>query len=221
MKEYQFPSEGEFNVKFVLNYEVNLDNMLKGIENIKSIVSIKAYPNSTVKILSMKGVFEGCSNLNNIILNGNFDTSELRSMSKLFYNSGIQYIDFNGFDTKYVEDMSYMFSSPNISEFMFLNQLNTKNVKNISRMFKDCLSLETISINLDLRNVEDISGLFENCNNLKTVDLSNFNNEKINNISSLFANCENLVEINDIERLNTKNIKDMSKIFIIAQILKN
>lgn len=213
VKEYQFPSEGVFNIKYILNSTIKLDNMFKEIKNIHSIVSMNVYHNSTVKILSMKRVFEGCSNLENISLNSAFDTSELRSMSKLFYKSGIQKIDFNGFDTKYVEDMSYMFSSTNISDFTFLSQLNTKNVKNISRMFKGCISLESMSLNFDLNNIEDISGLFENCNNLKTVDLSNFNNIKINKISNLFANCEKLTEINGIEKLNTKNIKNMSKMF--------
>jgi len=220
VKEYQFPSEGTFNIKYILNSKIKLDNMFKGMQNIQSIVSMSIYLNSTIKILSMKGVFESCPNLRNIALNGTFDTSELRSMSKLFYKSGIQKIDFNGFDTKYVEDMSFMFSSTNISDFSFLNKLNTNKVKNISRMFKDCISLETININFDLKNVEDISGLFENCNNLKKVDLSNFNNEKINNGSNLFANCESLVEINGIEKLNTKNIKNMSKMFYYCSNIK-
>ena len=102
VKEYKFPTEGVYNIKYILNSKIKLDNMFKNIENIQSIVSMSVYHNSTVKLLSMKGVFEGCSKLDNIALNGSFDTSELRSMSKLFSKSGIQKIDFNGFDTRYV-----------------------------------------------------------------------------------------------------------------------
>ena len=127
----------------------------------------------------MKSVFEGCTNQKNISINNSFDTSELKSTSKLFYNSGIEIINIVDFDIKNVEDISFMFSSTKLHKIDIIKEMKTNNVKNMSSVFKNCIFLEDINIsNFESKNVEDISSMFENCSSLKTIDMINFNDLK-------------------------------------------
>ena len=64
IKECKFDSIGYYNIKYILNSSAYLENVFKDIENIISIESI-IYPNSNIKIFSLKSAFEGCSNLKN------------------------------------------------------------------------------------------------------------------------------------------------------------
>ena len=78
-------------------------------QNIEDVISIEMTSEKSGKITSMKSSFENYNNLEKIKING-FDTSQVTSMHKLFYNSYISdenfYIDLNMTN---VEDMSYMF----------------------------------------------------------------------------------------------------------------
>jgi len=109
-KEYEFPATGNYNVKFILNSAANLDKMFKNVNSIKSVESLIKYSNSPLTILSMESSFEGCQNLQKVSIKNSFDTSNLKSMSKLFYNSNVEEIELNGFETKNVKNMSYMFN---------------------------------------------------------------------------------------------------------------
>ena len=100
--EYKFSTTGRHTIKYILNSEIILDNMFKDIQNIKSIESMNVYPDSKVKILSMISTFEGCSSLKSLSLNDTFNTMELKSVSKLFNNSGIKELNINNFDTQNV-----------------------------------------------------------------------------------------------------------------------
>ena len=219
-KEYQFPISGYYDIKFILNSEIIMDNMFKDIKNIISIESIIIYYNSSIKILSMKSVFEGCSNLNKISINSTFDTSELKSATKLFYNSGISFINITNLNMENIEDISYMFAFSNINNIDFLNDLNIKNIKNISGLFKGCIFLENIDMSIfNCKKIEDISYLFEKCEALKKVNFENFNADKINNMSCLFRNCTKLKEIK-FDKLSTKYVKDFSNMFYNCISLK-
>ena len=179
-KDYEFNSTGIYNIKFVLNSVANLDNMFKNVYSIKSIESIDKYSDSSLTILSMKSTFEGCPFLQKVSIQNSFDTSKLKSTSKLFYKSNVEIIDLKGFDTKNVEDMSYMFSTTFINNTDFLKGLDTSNVIYMTGMFKDCFYLEDVNIaNLNTKNVIDISYMFENCGYLKKINLNNFNGNEI------------------------------------------
>ena len=81
-------------------------------QNVDCLISIEFIPeeNEIVKINSMISTFEGCENLEYFINKG-FNTDEVISLHKLFFESGLTYINFNNFlSTKNVEDMSYLFS---------------------------------------------------------------------------------------------------------------
>ena len=111
-KIYKFNTEGIYIIKFILNEEINMDYMFK---NIESIETIKMSSNTNDKILSIKSAFENCINLMNISING-FNIEQIKSTSKLFYNTGIKDFKLNIFKKNNIEDMSYMFASTKILE---------------------------------------------------------------------------------------------------------
>ena len=106
-KKYLFNETGIYQIEFILNKKINMDNIFKNVQNIQKV---ELFSNSSDKIISMKSAFEGCSNLNYISING-FNTDELKSMSKIFYNTSIIELNFTNFKTSNVVDMSHMFAN--------------------------------------------------------------------------------------------------------------
>jgi surface protein len=132
-KKYKFSKEGIYKIRYTLNEKVYLDNIFK---NIESLLSLEMYSTTNDKIISIKSAFEGCLNLENVTIYG-FNTEEIKSTSKLFYNSSISNLNISNFKTNNIEDMSYMFSKTNLN-YLNLSDFNTNNVINMSNMFNIC-----------------------------------------------------------------------------------
>ena len=57
---------------------------------------------------------------------------------------------------------------------------NTEKIKDMSNMFKGCLSLESIDISkFNTQNVANMSGLFSGCSSLNSIDLFNFETKNV------------------------------------------
>ena len=82
-KTYSFNKTGLYQIRYVLNESLIFDNIFKNINNLEKV---EMFSNSSSKILSMESSFEGCSNLNYISIIG-FNTKNLKSISKIFYNA--------------------------------------------------------------------------------------------------------------------------------------
>ena len=63
--------------------KINLANIFNNIQN---LISAEFISTTKAKILTLDGAFQNCSNLENVTING-FDTSEVKSMNKVFYNN--------------------------------------------------------------------------------------------------------------------------------------
>ena len=101
-----------------------------------------------------------------------------------------------------------------------LENLNTSQVTNMSRMFYDNVNLKAIDLShFQTENVTDMSRMFDRCLELKELDLSNFNTEKVKSMDGMFAVCESLQKIN-ISNFNTKKVTDMSRMFYDCRSLK-
>ena len=212
-KEYEFPATGNYNVKFILNSAVNLDNMFKNINSIKSVESLNKYPNSSLTILSMKSSFEGCQNLQRVSIKSSFDASSLKSMSKLFYNSNVEEIELNDFETKNLEDMSYMFQSCKNLKKIDISNFNTENVIDMSGMFEGCNSLQNLDIShFNTSKVRKMSSMFSECNSLTSLDVTQFITNSCENMASMFNKCKSLTSL-DLHNFNTENVIDMSYMF--------
>ena len=167
LKEYSFQKYGEHKVSYEINgEEINMDYMFK---DVSCLINVQMNSIKNIKIKSMKSTFENCENLRIVNIKG-FNTTELSSMEKIFYNSNIENINLD-IDTNNIEDISFMFAGTNINEdFLIDLNLKTHNAKNMSYMFYKCNNLIRFNFSkLDLSNVEDISHMLDSCESMTEV----------------------------------------------------
>ena len=132
-----------------------------------------------VKAVEFDGVVHGKGSINGLFIH----------MEK------IESIDFTGFETSDVTDMSYLLDS--------------------------CRSLKNVNFaDMDTSNVTDMSYLFHRCENLETVDVSNFNTSKVKDMSSMFLSCYALQAV-DISGFDTSNVERINQIFRNCISLEN
>ena len=143
------------------------------------------------------------------------DPTEYKAPRWLMYKSLIKTVDFDdSFKDarptscyKWFESCSYLTSINNIEN------LNTANVKTMSKMFYGCSSLLSLDLsNFDTSNVTDMSFMFEQCSKLSYLDLSKFNTAKVTNMKSMFYSCSSLTSL-DLSKFNTANVTDMIAMF--------
>ena len=134
--------------------------------------------------------------------------------------------------TKVVFDESFKNAQPNscygwfdncsnLTSIIDIKYLNTANVTNMSRMFRDCKNLTSLDLSkFDTSNVKDMSYMFNNCQNLTSLDLSNFKTAKVTNMYQMFYNCSNLTSL-DLLSFNTANVTTMEQMFSGCSKLTN
>ena len=83
-----------------------MKNMFKGI---KSLLMVEMNTNNNIKINSIESAFESCTNFFSFNITG-FDTSQLKSLNKIFYETMISSLDGFNIDTKNIQDFSYFFA---------------------------------------------------------------------------------------------------------------
>ena len=77
-----------------------------------------------------------------------------------------------------------------------MEYLHTDDVKDMSLMFRYCLSLTTLDLSsFNTRKVTDMGGMFEECRNLTSLDLSSFNTAKVTEMGWMFYNNSALTTI--------------------------
>ena len=109
----------------------------------------------------------------------------------------------------------------NLTSIIDIKYLNTANVTNMSRMFRDCKKLTSLDLSkFDTSNVKDMSYMFNNCQNLTSLDLSNFKTAKVTNMYQMFYNCSNLTSL-DLPSFNTANVTTMEQMFSGCSKLTN
>ena len=182
-KEIIFNKTGELKINFELYENINMDFMFKNITN---LISVEMNSKKNAKIISMISTFESCSFLEKVDING-FDTSQLLSIKKSFYNSAVSDINLN-IETYNIEDMSFAFAGTNLNfDNLFKLNINKNNVQNISYIFYKCSSLTQFNFSLiNISNVKDMSHMFESCESLKEIDFFDINIINVNYLKIVF-----------------------------------
>ena len=175
------------------------------------------------------GMFAYLDNVSTLDLSG-LDTSNMTSMSKMFYNSkSLTNIDTSGFDTTKVVNMNGMFWGCNILKNIDVSNFKTSNVTDMNNMFADCSNLTTLDLsNFDTSNVlymgnpyhYSYGGMFRNCSSLVNLNISSFNTSKVKDMSDMFYGCSSLVTL-DLSSFNTSNVTSMGSMFANCTNLKN
>lgn len=175
---------------------------ISGLENV-----------NTQNITSMKAMFKGSSNLENIDLS-NFETSRVLDMSETFCDcEKLSDINFGNIDTQRVKYMPKIFEGCEGLTTLDLQVLNTKSVINMSNMFTDCSGLTSLNIeNLITSASSSMEGMFKNCSSLETLNVSEFKTIRVTSMKEMFAGCSKLKNL-DVKNFRTANVKDISAMF--------
>ena len=149
-------------------------------------------------------------------------------------------IDLTGLDSRFVEDMDFMFfglekiSNLNLSNFdtsnvktmnstfvfttnlatLDLSMLNTANVTDMNAMFANMRNLSSLNLggSFSTKNTNTMINMFMNASRLENLDLSTFNTSKVTNMSGMFSGMENLKTIN-LSSFDTSNVTNMRQMF--------
>ena len=101
----------------------------------------------------------------------------------------------------------------NLRSIEGLANLDTSNVTNMSKMFRDSSNLTELDLSkFNTAKVTDMYAMFYGCTNLKSIDLSSFDTSKVTDMMRMFAGCKEMVNI-DVSHFNTSNVTTMSQIF--------
>ena len=110
---------------------------------------------NTSEITSTKGMFYNCQTLSYIDLS-NLNMSNVEDMSDMFrikptdkgyYFSLLTDLDFTGFDTQKVKNMSHLFDGcVRLNTINSIESINTANVQDMSYMFASCSSLNSLDV---------------------------------------------------------------------------
>ena len=123
--------------------------------------------------------------------------------------------DFDGFTST----KNMFFGLSNLKSIEGLENLNTENVTNMSRMFQGCESLTALDLSgFNTGNVTDMNYMFSNCSSLTTLDLSNFITGNVTDMNNMFENCEALTSL-DVTNFNTENVTKMNGMFTFCKAL--
>ena len=167
------------------------------------------------------GMFAYLDNVSTLDLSG-LDTSNMTSMSKMFYNSkSLTNIDVSGFDTSKVISMYEMFRGCSSLANIDVSSFNTGAVTDMQRMFCNCFLLINLNLsNFDTSKVVNMNGMFWGCNNLKNIDVSNFKTSKVTDMNNMFADCSSLTTL-DLSNFDTSKVTNMGGMFFGCGSLTN
>ena len=189
---------------------------------ISNLISINFNNNfNTSNVTSMSGMFYYCEKLTDLDIS-NFNTAKVIRMSKMFsFCLKLTSLDLSSFNTSNVTDMNAMFYNCVYLTNLDLSDFNTSNVTDMSAMFNGCLSLTNLDLsNFNTSNVTDMEFMFWGCSSLASLDLSNFDTAKVNSMYATFYDCRSLTNL-DLSDFNTSNVASMDRMFADCTSLSN
>lgn len=118
-----------------------------------------------------------------------------------------------------VTDMSRMFNDCNSLDSLYLGSFKTDYVTDMSGMFNGCYKLRSLYLrSFKTGNVTDMSSMFADCLRLTSLDLSSFNTSNVTDMNHMFHSMASLESI-DLKEFDTRKVTDMSNMFFGCQSL--
>ena len=210
-KEYKLTEKfSDFNIKDIKNNNNTFKIVLEMINCIEST----------------KGMFYSCDSLASLPDIGNWNTSKVRSMEKMFYGSNMSSLpDISKMNVDNVKYMSKMFEGCyNLSSLPDISKWNTSNVRCIESMFSRCSSLSSLPdiSKWNINKVTNMSHIFDECSSLSSLpDISKWNINNFTNLTYMFHGCSSLSFLPDISKwsINNADIFDACENLILSEII--
>lgn len=167
-------------------------------------------------------MFKNCNKILKIDLSG-FKSDEILTMGNMF-DSCTSLTTIDGLSVKNVKDLSYLFYDCISLTTINFRDIDTNPSKfniDTNYMFHNCKQLETIDLRiLKNKNIIKMEKMFYNCDKLKSLDLSSVDTSQIENMKNLFANCKALTSLKIDTNFNTKNVKNFGYMFYNCENLE-
>ncbi len=164
-------------------------------------------------------LFNGYSNVTDIIGLENLDTSNVIIMMDMFDNmSSLSSIDLSSFNTSNVSNMFEMFKDCSSITNLDLSAFDTSHVINIAKMFSNMASLQELNLSnwkLNDALAKDFSSVtwlqpYDNVEiPLKTIILNNVDTANVTTVENMFSDLNNL-ETLDLSAFDTDNLVNMN-----------
>lgn len=173
-KKYaKFTTTGEHTIR--LRISKHLKSMFNMFYECRNLTKIDLSYLNTREVTSMKGTFDHCYELLEIIGLEKIDTSNVTNTSFMFNGcQKIKTLDCRNFNMKNVTDMNTMFQCCyELEEIKGLSAFNTENVTEMSYLFNKCYKMEKLDLeNFNFTKVTNIEYIFGFCRELKTLILN-------------------------------------------------
>lgn len=109
----------------------------------------------------------------------------------------------------------WFYNMQNLESITGMSYLNTSEVTDMSSMFSDCRSLQSIDLShFNTSKVTDMSGMFTFCWQVTSLDLSSFNTASVTDMSWMFTVCYSLQTIYVGDGWNTDAVMHSTEMFI-------
>ena len=116
-------------------------------------------------------------------------------------------------NTEKVTDMSNMFYDCQSLNSLDVSKFNTAKVVDMEYMFSGCKGLTSLDVSkFNTAEVENMCGMFNGCSGLTSLDLSSFNTTKVTGMSDMFRFCSSLTSL-DLSSFNTAEVGNMDYMF--------
>ncbi|HHJ5411891.1 TPA: BspA family leucine-rich repeat surface protein, partial [Enterococcus hirae] len=101
----------------------------------------------------------------------------------------------------------------NVTEIEGLSQLDTSNVTDMWKMFKDMSSITSLDVSgFDTSNVTDMASMFYGMSSVTGLDVSNFDTSNVTTMGSMFDGMSSVTSL-DVSSFDTSKVTDMSYMF--------
>lgn len=157
---------------YSLNNQANSPEWKNEKANITEVVFMPSF--SKARPTSTRSWFEGMTKLSNIEGMENLNTSEVTTMSYMFYNcQSLKSIDLEFLDTHNTTQMNNMFQYCTALEKIDLSHFDTTSNSSFLRMFQGCVSLHDLDFtSFTFSSTADSRYMLYNCTGLDTLTLS-------------------------------------------------
>lgn len=175
---------------------------------------------NTKNVTNMAYMFDRTSNSVNVTYPAVFDTSKVIDMNHMFNESYFKNLPANGFDTRNVTNMDFMFRRAAYMEDPKIFNLNTRNVTTMANMFELAFTGRpnqnaNFGSNFNTEKVTNMSNMFKE-SAINEINLTNFvGAPEATTMASMFDKTQ-ATKITFPATFNTSKVTDMSRMF--AQI---
>ena len=210
----------EDNNIVVLKWNSLLISCKEMFKDIKSIISIDLSNFNTEKVEDMSGMFNGCSQLKYINFK-NVNTSGVKNMEYMFYNTPLTSLDLSNFNTSLVNKMNYMFYKTNSLKYINLISFEEKEGVEINDIFSNNINNLIYCINKG--KAKKISDILESQNFISDCEIFKNNDSEHAIIINIYEDNENSNKTQNPKIVNKDSLEDIINQLnnIIIENIKN